>query len=134
MTLIVTAVWNKCANGTQKVKDRRRLEHQADIRQVVKEESGSWVGNISEVKESLKLVSGGTQAGLRNDLMNCYNECSSKGFKTQDEAENFNDMYNAYHALGGNSFIDSDIIPAFKQLPLKPNGYKKSKKRLNEGK
>lgn len=134
MTLVVTAIWNKCVNGTKKVQERRREEHQEDIRQVVHAESGSWAGDIQEIKTSIKLIGNGTQAGLRNDIMACYNGCAAKGFKTQDEAENFNDMYNAYHALGGNSFIDSDITPAFKKLPLKPNGYKKTRQKLNEGK
>ena len=80
------------------------------------------------MKGKLELVSNGTQAGLRNDILTCYYTCFHKGFKTKDDAENFNDMYEAYHSLGGNSFIDKDVVPSFVNLPLQPNDYKPSRK------
>ena len=138
VTLVLTAVWNRAVTGTRKTVARREKEHIDGIRKVVHEETEEIKEDITEVKTEIKLISSGTQASLRNDLLTCYYKCLDKGYKTQDDAENFRDMYNAYHALGGNSFIDNDVVPSFDKLPLgfveKENKKAKKKERLDEGK
>lgn len=127
-SLIVSAIWAWLINGSKKAKKIRQANNCDAIRSVVREENQEIKQDIKDMREQLRLVGGGTQAGLRNDILTCYYSCFSKGFKTKDDAENFNDMYEAYHRLGGNSFIDKDVMPSFTNLPLKPNDYQPSKK------
>lgn len=82
---------------------------QDELREVIKSE-------IDPIKEKLEIIVGGTQATLRNDLLNCYYACKKKKYRTEDDTKNFMDMHDAYHKLGGNSFIDKDVAPAFYEL------------------
>ena len=67
------------------------------------------------------------QAILRNSLMNIYYACNEKGYRTEDDSKNYREMHDAYHAIGGNSFIDNDVSQWFNDLPLKPNDFQPSK-------
>jgi hypothetical protein len=60
-----------------------------------------------------------TQASLRNDILVSFYHCAKKGYRTSDDSENFRHMYEAYHGIKGNSFIDKDIAVWFYELPLK---------------
>lgn len=39
---------------------------------------------------------------LRHELKDIYNHCKKDGHVTQDDLEEFEDIYNIYHDLGGN--------------------------------
>lgn len=81
--------------------------------------------DINEIKEQTKLTSAGTCAGLRSQLLNFYYYCDHKGYRTPDDSENFQDLYDAYTALGGNSFIQRDVYNWFQALPIKRDNSKK---------
>lgn len=48
----------------------------------------------------------GVQALLRNSLYHLYNECRHKGYATQSDRQNFENMYKQYHNLGANGVMD----------------------------
>ena len=54
----------------------------------------------------IELIKEGNRCQLRSNLLSIYYHC--REFKTirQYERENFDKLYRAYKALGGNSFID----------------------------
>lgn len=83
-----------------------------------------------DVKESIDLIKKGSRASLRNDLLAAYYSCKKRGYKTFEEAQNFDRMYNAYVALGGNSFIKDTIKPEFDNIKLRTEDIKKN---LHEG-
>lgn len=60
----------------------------------------------------------GLTASLRNDIYKWYCDCREKGYRTTWETQDVDDMYGAYHALGGNNFID-DCVWEFKKLDIK---------------
>ena len=64
--------------------------------------------------ESVQL---GVQALLRDRLYSTYMKYSEKGFAPIYARENFENMYNQYHALGANGVMD-DIYRKFMALPL----------------
>ena len=74
------------------------------------------------------------QAILRNALMNVYYDCKAKGFRTEDDSKNYREMHEAYNAIGGNSFIDSDVSNWFNALPLKPNDYENKPNKTTKSK
>ena len=70
---------------------------------------------VNEKKtESVQL---GVQALLRDRLYSTYMKYSEKGFAPIYARENFENMYNQYHALGANGVMD-DIYRKFMALPL----------------
>jgi len=74
---------------------------------------------LKEIKESQRLLSKANRASLRNDLLTLYHECFDRGYTTDYDRENFLRMYTAYKAIGGNSFIETDIKPKFDNIMIK---------------
>ena len=72
-------------------------------------------------------------ASLRNDILNFYYLCVDKGYRSDEDYTNMDDMYKAYVKLDGNSFIE-DKIKEFKKLPTKEQYKKKLKENNEEGK
>lgn len=59
---------------------------------------------IAEVKKQHALGKG-VQALLRNELYNIYFRCIKKGYATNVEKNNFENLYIQYHALGRNGVM-----------------------------
>ena len=60
----------------------------------------------------------GTQALLRDRLLQGYHFFRKRGMVTYGEARNYENMYEAYHDLGKNGIMDI-IYQKFKQIPVK---------------
>ena len=102
-------------------KKEQSTERQKELKQERLEEIKTSISaEVSPMKTQLDKIVSGTKATLRNDLMECYYMCKEKGYRTEDDTQNFTSMHKAYHDLGGNSFIDKDIAPMFfEHVPLK---------------
>jgi len=109
-------------------KDRRELE---DFRQKAREakearerveELKAAMAPITEKLEALaeKQEKGleGILCTLRNDITMCYYKCDSKGYRNDYDYTNIHDMYEAYAALDGNSYV-ADLMRRFDDLPPK---------------
>ena len=107
--LIVTTIWNKIAKHNRKIQDLQDKKKTNELITTIKE-------NNKPIEEKIDLIALGTQATLRNDLLNCYYACDKKGYKTNEDIQNFADMYEAYHNLHGNSFIEQ-TAKIFAKLP-----------------
>ena len=107
--LIVTTIWNKIAKHNRKIQDLQDKKKTNELIATIKE-------NNKPIEEKIDLIALGTQATLRNDLLNCYYACDKKGYKTNEDIQNFADMYEAYHNLHGNSFIEQ-TAKIFAKLP-----------------
>lgn len=69
-------------------------------------EIGVLLGVIIPVIVSIRKISNGTKCQLRNEMLHIYYRHRENGVIRQYEYENFVMLYEAYKALGGNSFID----------------------------
>ena len=118
--LIVTTIWNKIAKHNRKIQDLQDKKKTNELIATIKE-------NNKPIEEKIDLIALGTQATLRNDLLNCYYACDKKGYKTNEDIQNFADMYEAYHNLHGNSFIEQ-TAKIFAKLPTEEEF-----KRMHEG-
>ena len=107
--LIVTTIWNKITKHNRKIQDLQDAKKTNELIATIKE-------NNKPIEEKIDLIALGTQATLRNDLLNCYYACDKKGYKTNEDIQNFADMYEAYHNLHGNSFIEQ-TAKIFAKLP-----------------
>lgn len=64
------------------------------------------LGVIIPLVISIKKVANGTKCQLRSEMLHVYYRNYMEGIIRQYEYENFVALYEAYKALGGNSFID----------------------------
>lgn len=69
-------------------------------------EIGVLIGVIKPVLKRLEKVANGQKCQLRTEMLRIYYHNREKGTIRQYEFENFVSCYEAYKALGGNSFID----------------------------
>lgn len=69
-------------------------------------EIGVLIGVIVPVIVSIKRIANGTKCQLRSEMLRIYYHNHQSGTIRQYENENFIKLYEAYKALGGNSFID----------------------------
>lgn len=79
-----------------------------------------WKYFRSRVKRNEKKTDAvciGVQALLRDRLIDSYNHYEAKGYAPIYARENFENMYNQYHALGGNGVME-DLARKFKDLPI----------------
>ena len=118
--LIVTTIWNKIAKHNRKIQELEDKKKTNELIATIRE-------NNKPIEEKIDLIALGTQATLRNDLLNCYYACDKKGYKTNEDIQNFADMYEAYHNLHGNSFIEQ-TAKIFAKLPTEEEF-----KRMNKG-
>lgn len=69
-------------------------------------EIGVVVGVLVPVVVRVRKISNGTKCQLRSEMLRIYYRYAKDGEIHQYEYENFVMLYEAYKALGGNSFID----------------------------
>lgn len=69
-------------------------------------EIGVLLGVIVPVIVSVRKISNGTKCQLRSEMLRIYYHHRESNKIRQYEYENFVMLYEAYKALGGNSFID----------------------------
>mgnify|MGYP006956018573 CR=1 FL=1 len=72
---------------------------------------------IKKNEEETAAVCLGVQALLRDRLLWSYNHYNEKGYAPIYAKENFENMYQQYHALGANGVMD-EVYEKFKALPL----------------
>ena len=77
------------------------------------------VKRINKTDAKTEAVCLGVQALLRDRLIQTYNRYNDKGYAPIYAKENFENMYQQYHALGKNGVMD-EIHEKFKALPLEP--------------
>ena len=76
---------------------------------------------LTEQKESIKVLKAGEQASLRNDLLVLHEKCVEKKFATIPEKDNFENMYQSYHALGKNGVMNNNREEMMKLPTEKPD-------------
>ena len=62
----------------------------------------------------------GTQALLRDRLLQGFHFFRARGSVTYGEASSYKNMYEAYHGLGKNGVMDG-VYESFKQIPILPD-------------
>lgn len=62
----------------------------------------------------------GTMLLLRVQLIEYHEKWIERGYITKHGLENFIEMYNAYHSLGGNGMV-THLLEEVQELPIKNN-------------
>lgn len=127
----------KKIDETEEAKRKQKELRQKEIKDAVSEIVNPFADRveiqISKISNRLNLSEQCDQAILRNSLMGLYYDCRDKGYRTEDDSKNYFEMHSAYNAVGGNSFIDTEVTKWFEEIPLKPNGYVKPKTKKKGG-
>ena len=81
---------------------------------------GYIVWLLKQQKKSRDANSKGTMLLLRVQLIEYHEKWTERGYITKHGLENFIEMYNAYHSLGGNGMI-THLLEEVQELPIKNN-------------
>ena len=79
---------------------------------------GYIVWLLKKQKQDRDANSKGTMLLLRVQLIEYHEEWMPRGYVTKHGIENFLEMYNAYHALGGNGMV-THLLEEVNELPIK---------------
>lgn len=79
---------------------------------------GYIVWLLKKQKKDRDANSRGTMLLLRVQLIEYHEEWMKRGYITKHGIENFLEMYNAYHSLGGNGMV-THLLEEVKELPIK---------------
>jgi len=79
---------------------------------------GYIVWLLKRQKHDRDANSKGTMLLLRVQLIEYHEKWMKRGYITKHGLENFIEMYNAYHALGGNGMV-THLLEEVKELPIK---------------
>ena len=114
--------WNKHFREVdQREADSKELHYRHNeekIAQIISDKLSPIEDDIHKFGEQLTTQQQAIQAGLRNDLIAVYHECKRNGYRSETDTKNYYDMLEAYHKLGGNSYI-KDVTKEFEEIPLK---------------
>lgn len=81
--------------------------------------TGFWAfltARLAKMDKHKDAVSNALVALLRDRIVHLYQDYTEKGFCTVTERENVNDIYTAYHDLGGND-IATDLFDKIMKMP-----------------
>ena len=89
----------------------------------MKEEMGKvheqLASTMSSVSNDLATLKDSTLCSLRDDILNSYWRCHDwQKFRTEWDTSNMESLYEQYHQLHGNSFVDH-LMKDFYKVPLK---------------
>lgn len=79
---------------------------------------GYIVWLLKNQKKDRSANSKGTMLLLRAQLIEYHQKWTERGYVTRHGLENFIEMYEAYHALGGNGMV-TQLLKEVKELPIK---------------
>lgn len=97
---------------------QREAEMQAALAQREVEMQAALAEERKRIEEIRLANNRGTQALLRDRLLQGYHFFMRRGMITYGEAKNYENMYEAYHSLGKNGIMDT-VYQKFKAIPIK---------------
>lgn len=100
----------------------RISEREAQMQSLLAEKEAAMHAQLmlkeKEIEEIRLANNRGTQALLRDRLLQGFHFFKRRGMVTYGEARNYENMYEAYHALGKNGIMDI-VYEQFKKIPVK---------------
>ena len=100
----------------------RISEREAQMQSLLAEKEAAMHAQLmlkeKEIEEIRLANNRGTQALLRDRLLQGFHFFKRRGMVTYGEARNYENMYEAYHALGKNGIMDI-VYEQFKRIPVK---------------
>lgn len=96
---------------------QKRLDKAEESEKALQEELAKEKAHIDAMRRANNK---GTQALLRDRLLQGFHFFRKRGMVTYGEASSYKNMYEAYHALGKNGVMDG-IYEEFLKIPVRPD-------------
>lgn len=110
--VILKRGWDRQDRQREEEKEKEKHERNEDNRKIFKEEAAVIFEAIEKQGHQIQtLIDADKKHGaslvsvLRDRLQQLNRYCYKKGYTTQEERENFEEMYNSYKDLGGNGVM-----------------------------
>ena len=123
-------IYTRFKHTSKKMINKRKEEQTEDlvkiVKKVVADELEPVKKDITEIKneistiknQDIKVLKVANRDSLRNQLLNVYRDCETKGYQTMEDSKNFLYMLSSYRNLDGNSFIEN-IAKHMENIPTK---------------
>lgn len=130
--LIIKRAWDKKEKERQELEALREEKQQAientrcdsmksAIHEEIKSVRGDFKTELEPIKDDLDNMKKGMQKDIRRSLRQDGEMLLNRGYATQSEKTEFDELYWAYHNLGKNGVMDT-LHDQIMNLPNKPKG------------
>lgn len=107
--LLIADIYTNIKKAGKKAADKRQAENIEIIKEIIYPQMQTIDAKLTELasksEETDKLLKDATKAQLRNTLMRFGDKAIIKGYLTRNEREDWEKLFSAYKAIGGNTFI-----------------------------
>ena len=91
------------------------------ITRIITKRLGAAESKAEESRQRSDAIALGIQALLRDRLLSGYRHYQEKGWADYEDRKNMENIYQQYHALGGNGDM-RDLRRTFRHLPMESGG------------
>lgn len=109
---IALDTYSRLKARSKKVLEKKKAEEDERFKKLIE----PLQAELSKVSGDLKNISEGVRDSLRNQLHTLYKHCLKVGFRTSEDTQNFEHMFESYTKLGGNGYMVT-VHTSFLALP-----------------
>lgn len=104
--LVVSALWHVLAKRYQ---NANRYAHNQELKQIqslITEKIDPIRTDINNIQERMIESKQAEILSLRCEMLDIYHRCKTQGYAEESDRVTFDELYNRYHKLGGNHYVD----------------------------
>jgi hypothetical protein len=121
--LVITAWFNKKAKEREELEKLRTEKHEQEVKNLVEQETGKLETTMdkrfNDIDEDLSVMKKAQQKDIRRSLRQDGKMFKERGWASDQEKEEFDELYWSYHNLGKNGVVDQ-LHKEILELPSTP--------------
>lgn len=121
--MVITAWFNKKAKEREELEKLRTEKHEQEVKKLVEQETGKLETTMdkrfSDIDEDLSVMKKAQQKDIRRSLRQDGKMFKERGWASDQEKEEFDELYWSYHNLGKNGVVDQ-LHKEILELPSTP--------------
>jgi hypothetical protein len=121
--LVITAWFNKKAKEREELEKLRTEKHEQEVKKLVEQETGKLETTMdkrfNDIDEDLSVMKKAQQKDIRRSLRQDGKMFKERGWASDQEKEEFDELYWSYHNLGKNGVVDQ-LHKEILELPSTP--------------
>ena len=121
--MVITAWFNKKAKEREELEKLRTEKHEQEVKNLVEQETGKLETTMdkrfNDIDEDLSVMKKAQQKDIRRSLRQDGKMFKERGWASDQEKEEFDELYWSYHNLGKNGVVDQ-LHKEILELPSTP--------------
>lgn len=104
--LAVSALWHVLAKRHKDASKYAQNQELKQIKSLMTEKIDPIRTDINNIQERMIESKQAEILSLRCEMLDIYHRCKTQGYAEESDRVTFDELYNRYHKLGGNHYVD----------------------------